>query len=266
MKKLILIPFLLIFTLTYSFSNENVKTNTQNTISTQENNNTDDEFNDDFDEEFNEAKDDFDPLSGYNRVMTDFNDFVYINVLDPTAKGYAYVVPQEARVGVNNIIQNLLYPVRLLNNLLQLKFENAATETGRFILNSTFGLAGIIDVAGNEFGWEQKDEDFGQTLAFYGVGEGFHVVLPLLGPSNLRDMSTLVVDAYVSPLSDLGRSDIKYKIPTNTEKTVGLSVFRAVNKVSLHPDEYQNIKKDAIDLYPFLKEVYNQSREKKIKE
>lgn len=263
MKKLILIPFLLVLFTSVLFSDDKTNLNTSNTIQTEKNVS---DFDDEFNDEFNEPEEDFDPLSGYNRAMTHFNDFVYINMLEPTAKGYAYVVPEPARVGISNVIQNLLYPVRLLNNLLQLKFENAATETGRFLINSTFGLAGIMDVAKDNLDWQQKDEDFGQTLAFYGVGEGFHIVLPLLGPSNLRDMTSLVVDGYVSPLTEFGSSDIKYKIPNNTEKSVGLSVFSVVNTTSLHLGEYESLKKDAIDLYPFLKEVYNQNREKEIKE
>lgn len=264
MKKSILIAFLFVFMSSISYAEEIKQNNTTNNTNIEKQ--STDDFDDEFSEDFKEPEEDFDPLSGYNRGMTVFNDYVYVNVLSPASKGYAYVVPEPARVGISNVFQNLLFPVRFINNLLQLKFENAATETGRFLINSTFGLLGIMDVAKDNIGWEQKDEDFGQTLGFYGVGEGFHVVLPFLGPSNLRDMTSLLTDSYVNPLVEFGRSDIKYKIPNNTEKTIGLSVFRIVNTTSLHQGEYESLKKDAIDLYPFLKEVYNQNREKLIKE
>lgn len=226
-----------------------------------------DEFDGEFDEEFTEeVKEVFDPLSGYNRVMTKFNDIVYINVLDPVARGYAYVVPKGARAGISNFTDNLMFPVRFSNNLLQLKFKNASEELGRFVVNTIFGLGGFVDTAKTELGWVKHDEDFGQTLGFYGVGEGFHVVLPLLGPSNLRDMVGLTADSYVSALSTTGSSDIKYKIPNNTLENVGIMAGQTINATSLNLGLYQSLKKDAYDLYPFLRDLYNQRRNSLIKE
>lgn len=220
---------------------------------------------DSFEDEFKTSKKEvYDPLEGYNRTMTTFNDFVYLNILEPTAKGYATVVPEPARVGVSNFIYNLKFPIRFLNNLLQLKFENAFKEVGRFTLNTAFGLLGFLDPATNQLHMEKYNEDFGQTLGYFGVGEGFHVVLPFLGPSNLRDIVGLAADGYISPLTDT--SALNYKIPDRSEKSLAISVFSAVNKVSLNIGKYENIKKDAIDLYPFLRDTYNQKREKEIRE
>jgi len=221
----------------------------------------------DFSDEFNDEKlEVFDPLSGYNRVMTSFNDKVYIYVFDPVTRGYTAVMPEVARTGVSNFLDNLLFPIRFVNNLLQFKFENSAEELGRFLINSTFGLLGFMDPASEHLGWEAHDEDFGQTLGFYGVGSGFHIVLPILGPSNLRDSLGLVADGYVSPLNNFGDSDLKYKIPNNGEETIYISTSKNINKNSFHLGRYQDLKKDALDLYPFLRNIYEQKRKNEIKE
>lgn len=221
--------------------------------------------NENFDDEFEDNETEvYDPMSGYNRVMTSFNDKFFIYIVRPTAQGYAYVVPEPARIGISNFIENLLFPIRFVNNLLQLKFKNSLEELGRFTINSTIGLAGFIDVAKNEYHLDKHDEDFGQTLGFWGVGSGFHVVMPFLGPSNLRDIAGLSVDAYLDPTFSL--EERKYRIPDNLEKSLGIVALRVVNKTSLHLGEYENLKKDAIDLYPFLRDIYEQKRDNEIKE
>lgn len=226
-----------------------------------------DDFTDEFEDEFSQTQVEiFDPLSGYNRVMTSFNDGVYTYALSPVASGYTYIFPQTVRVGISNFFSNLLFPLRFVNNLLQLKFENSVEELGRFLINTTFGLAGFMDPAKTELGWEAHDEDFGQTLGHYGVGEGFHVVLPFLGPSNLRDIVGLAADGYISPISTTGSSDIAYKIPNNSLENIGIITTTTVNSISLRLGQYESIKKDALDLYPFLRDVYNQARKKQIEE
>ena len=229
-----------------------------------------DEFNEDFGDEFDgdyeKAEEIFDPLSGYNRVMTTFNDKVFIYALNPTAKGYAYVLPKTVRSGVSNFFNNLMFPLRFINNLLQFKFQNSVEELGRFLINTTFGLAGFMDPAKTELGWKQHNEDFGQTLGFYGVGEGFHVVIPFLGPSNLRDIVGLAADSYTSPLSTTGASDIKYKIPDTQIQSLAITTAGTVNATSLRLGLYESIKKDSYDLYPYLRDLYNQRRNTLIKE
>lgn len=239
-----------------------LKNTTQSTSKKQ----IDDDFSDGFDEDFAKVKEVFDPLSGYNRVMTTFNDKVFIYVLNPTAKGYAYILPQTVRSGVSNFFNNLLFPLRFTNNLLQLKFQNSLEELGRFLLNTTFGLAGFMDPAKTEYGWQAHDEDFGQTLGFYGVGEGFHIVLPFLGPSNLRDLVGLAADSYVSPLSNTGASDIRYKIPNNLTQSLAITAGETINATSLRLGLYESLKKDAFDLYPYFRDLYNQRRNTLIKE
>ena len=228
---------------------------------------TNDDFSQEFDSEFsNKSKEIFDPLSAYNRAITTFNDKVYLNVLVPVSKGYAYVVPETARIGIDNFFENLKFPIRFVNNVLQLKFQNSSEELGRFLINSLWGLGGFMDLATSELKMKAHKEDFGQTLGYYGLGEGIPVVLPLLGPSNIRDMIGIVGDGILSPTSSLAQNSLEYKIPNNTLESLGIKTYEVVNNTSLNPDQYETIKKDALDLYPFLRDIYTQSRQKQIEE
>jgi len=227
----------------------------------QEAEDTTQEFGGEFEEEFEAQEIDnaFDPLSGYNRSMTTFNDKMIIYALNPVSEAYAAVIPQPLRIGLSNFIKNINYPVRLVNNLLQGKFQNVSDETERFIVNSTVGLAGLMDPAQTYMHIPAHKEDFGQTLGYYGVGSGFHIVLPFLGPSNLRDLAGLTLDAYASPLVNI-RGLENYKIPQNLEQSLGIVAIHMINQTSLNLGQYESIKKDAIDLYPFLKDIYEQKR------
>ncbi|NCB11044.1 MAG: VacJ family lipoprotein, partial [Erysipelotrichia bacterium] len=222
---------------------------------------------DDFDLEFKDKTNEvFDPLSGYNRLMTTFNDKLFVNVLVPVANGYAYVVPQTARTGIENFFDNIRFPIRFVNNLLQLKFENASEELGRFLINTLWGLGGFMDLATSELNMKAHKEDFGQTLGFYGVGEGFHIVLPFFGPSNVRDTIGLTADSIVSPVSSMGKNTLDYKITDNALQLATIKAFDVVNSTSLNPNQYQTLKKDALDLYPFLRDIYTQARKRQIQE
>jgi len=221
-----------------------------------------------FDSEFassdKKTKNELDPLSGYNRVMTNINDYFYINIMDPIAKTYKAVLPKPLRKGIANIFDNLMFPLRLVNNLLQFKFKNSYTETQRFLLNSTIGLAGFMDIANDKFHIKQKQEDFGQTLGFYGVGSGFYIVWPLLGPSNVRDTIGLITDGIANPMTYMPNRG--YNVFDNSSQSIGAKALDIINFSSLHVGEYQKLKKDAIDLYPFLKNIYEQRRKKQISE
>ncbi len=186
-------------------------------------------------------KDDKDPLEPYNRLMTSFNDTLYMNVLNPIAKGYAKVLPEDIRVGISNFIHNITFPIRFVNNILQFKVNYAAEELGRFTVNSTIGILGFMDPAKEKFNLQKREEDFGQTLGYYGIGEGVHIVLPIYGPSNLRDTIGLFADGYIDPLSNIG--DLKYKIPDRFEKSLGITAFRTLNSTSLNLGKYENLKK-----------------------
>lgn len=223
---------------------------------------SDDEF-DEFADEM-EAEPIYDPLSGYNRIMTDINDKLYVNLLTPVAKGYKSVVHLEIRKSVSNFFSNLYFPIRAVNNLLQGKFKNASEETGRFIINTTLGVAGLFDPAKSKFDLNAHEEDFGQTLGFYGVGSGVHIVLPLLGPSNLRDAISLVPDSYLSPIDYTSRD--YFTLTDTTKEYIAVKTYEYVNEFSLDIELYENLKKDAVDLYPYLRDIYEQRREKQIKE
>ncbi len=217
-----------------------------------------DEFDDEFDEDEVEVND---PFSGYNRSMTYFNDVVYTNVLIPVSTGYSEVVHVEIRQGISNMFSNLVFPVRFVNNVLQLKFDNALEETGRFLINSTIGLLGFFDPAKEELEWQAHNEDFGQTLGFYGVGPGPHVVLPFLGPSNIRDAFSIIPDSMLNPTSEYF-----YDLPFDSSNGIVLNGVFYINKASLHLGEYESLKKDAIDFYPFMRDLYEQNRINEIKE
>jgi len=226
-----------------------------------------DEAKDEFEDEFSEDAEAIilDPLSGYNSLMTSFNDKVFTYALNPISKGYAYITPEPVRESLANFIHNLQFPIRFVNNLLQGKFQNTSDELERFIVNSTVGLGGLFDPAASYMKIPVHNEDFGQTLGHYGVGAGFHIVLPFLGPSNVRDVIGLTADGYTSPLVYQNGLE-KYKIPENYGQAIGIKGFEILNKNSLHLGAYESLKKDAIDLYPFLRDVYEQKRTADIKE
>lgn len=138
-----------------------------------------------------------DPWEPFNRKVFSFNDFLDRWLLKPVARGYRAIMPQFLDDGVTNFFSNLGEPINLLNSIFQLKPDAAMTATGRFLFNTTFGLGGFFDVAGR-MGLPAHQEDFGQTLGYWGVGTGPYLVLPFLGPSDVRDASGLAVD-YFSP-------------------------------------------------------------------
>ena len=281
--RLFLLIFLLTGTLLFgakSIDQNSTAQNSAQTVSSEQESVTSESEDDSFAEEFDEDEFEadafgdefsedpeaelFDPLSGYNRFMTGFNDGLYVYVLDPVLiKGYNYI-PEPARVSVNNFFENLYYPVSLVNNVLQLKVSHSGTETLRFVINSTLGVLGLFDPASSWFGFEAHKEDFGQTLGHYGVGGGFHIVLPFFGPTNLRDLSGDFIDFYVNPIYYV---DIRrYNIVNNTYQSWALITYKEFNKISLYTKEYENVRKDALDLYPFIRDLYEQNREKLIKE
>lgn len=226
-----------------------------------------DEEDDDFGDEFDEFEEEFgdadasemsDPLEGYNRAMTVFNDRLYFWVLKPVASGYRWAVPEGARRGINRFFTNLMYPVRAVNNLLQGKVKNTGEETLRFVTNSTIGLFGFFDPARDWFGLEPHDEDFGQTLGKWGVGAGPHIVLPFFGPRNLRDALSMYPDSkYLDP---------KTNYVEGIENQVAVFAFDTVNETSLRIGEYESLKADAVDFYKFLRDSYEQMRIREIEE
>ncbi len=218
-----------------------------------------DELDDDlFDENFDDTKlvsDIADPLYYFNYAIYSFNDFLYFAALKPLAKGYKAITPVGMRKGVRNFFHNLLFPVRFVNSLLQGKVKDAGTEVGIFLINTTFGLAGVHPVAQNDFGLNTSNEDLGQTLGSYSIGNGFYLVLPILGPSTLRDTVGLVGDSFLTP--------VNYVDPW--EARLGIKAFDTINSVSFRLGDYEALKEAAFDPYITFKDAYIQNRNEKIK-
>jgi len=198
-----------------------------------------------------------DPWEPFNRAMFTFNDRLYFWVLKPVAEGYSAVLPEPARVSVGNFFSNLRSPIRFANCLLQANFIGAATELFRFMLNSTIGLAGLFDPAGGEeIGLLRQVEDFGQTLGSYGIGQGFYIVWPFLGPSSPRDTLGSVGDYFAYPIS--------YLDPWYVWTAV--RGYQAINDTSLSIGDYEAMKEAAIDPYLAIRNAYIQYRQKKVEE
>ncbi|MFQ5963720.1 MAG: VacJ family lipoprotein [Candidatus Scalinduaceae bacterium] len=201
-----------------------------------------------------------DPIQPYNRAIFTFNDKLYYHAIRPMYKGYNKVVPEKARIGVRNFFTNIKMPIRFFNCLFQGKFKGAGTEALRFVINSTVGGIGFSDPAKKHFHLEIQEEDFGQTLGHYKVGQGAFIEWPLLGPSNLRDTIGLVGDAALNPLTIVS-------FVVTPFVTSGAGVYNEFNEVSLDKGEaYENIVEPAIDPYIAVQDAYTQNRAKKIKE
>jgi phospholipid-binding lipoprotein MlaA len=197
-----------------------------------------------------------DPLEPVNRAFFQFNDKFYFWVLKPAAIGYKTVIPQYGRVGVRNFFSNLTTPIRLVNCLLQINFKGAGNETVRFLLNTTFGLVGFLDIAKKELDIEKSEEDFGQTLGFWGIGSVIYIDWPILGPSSLRDTGGFIGDLFLDPRTYVFNSPIVYVV-----RPVEL-----VNETSLRIGEYEDLKRAALDPYIALKDAYHQYRQNKIRQ
>jgi phospholipid-binding lipoprotein MlaA len=194
-----------------------------------------------------------DPLEGLNRGVYKFNDVADKALIKPVATAYKTVTPSPVRKGFNNFFSNLGSITTVLNDLLQFKFASAFTDAGRFVINSTFGLAGFIDVAGMDKIPNHK-EDFGQTLGYWGVGNGPYLVLPFLGPSTVRDTSGLVFDTFTS-------DPIQY--PHNIGQVPLTNQLRAaqiIDKRTELLDAGELVDSASLDPYSFLRDAYLQRR------
>ena len=190
-----------------------------------------------------------DPIERVNRGIYRFNVFADTWVLRPVARGYQWVFPPLMRTGFNNFFENLNTPVDALNGFLQGKFRQGFSDVGRFLMNTTFGLAGFLDPA-THAGLNKHDEDFGQTLGVWGVPEGPYIMVPLFGPRTFRSGIGNVVDLFTSPLYSIDESSIRWGLfiayQIHTRSTL-LGVDRQV--------------KEAFDPYAFIRDAYLQNRE-----
>ena len=221
------------------------------------------------------AGEEYDPWEPMNANIFEFNRQVDRFVLKPVAKGYNFVMPDLVQVGISNIFSNLRFAPRFLNNVFQGKLKGAGIEMGRFLINSTVGLAGFFDLA-KHVDLVTPDEDLGQTLGFYGVKPGPYLVLPLLPPFTVRDFVGYVGDVFLNPINWLVVPIIEVNnVPsviahrnrmTSSIIQTGSRVGEVINERSRNLEKYQGVEEATLDLYAAVRNAYLQNRARAIQE
>ena len=207
-----------------------------------------------------------DPLEKMNRGIFAFNEGLDRYALEPVATAWDYVLPGFVQEGIENFFQNLDMPVVLANDVLQAKPAAAFEDVARFFFNSTLGIAGIFDVA-TRVGIPDNDEDFGQTMGYWGVPPGPYLVVPILGPYTLRDGVGEIADSTATAYAywNLLWFDV---VGLNTYETTGASIgtrgVRLLNLRAIYLEEIENSRKDAFDYYAFVRNAYLQNRQAKV--
>ena len=217
-----------------------------------------DEQNLDYDDDpFAEAKVTIaDPIEPLNRISYLVNDKLYYWAIKPVANVYKWIFPEPARISVKQFYFNVKFPIRFINCLLQADFSGAGIEFGRFTINTIWGIGGLLDpAAAGEIKLEKQDTDFGQTLGMYGIGHGFYILWPVLGPSSPRDSVDIAGEYFLDPLSYFG--------PWYTG--IGIRPFKIINNASLVIGEYESLQEAALDPYVAIRDAYAQYRAKAIK-
>jgi phospholipid-binding lipoprotein MlaA len=217
----------------------------------------------------------YDPWEPLNTKIFEVNRQLDRWILKPVAKGYDFIMPNPAQIGVSNFFYNARFVPRLVNNVLQGKFRGAGIEVGRFLVNTTAGVAGFIDWA-SDLDLKTPEEDLGQTLGFYGVKPGPYLVLPLYPPFTVRDFVGYVGDIFLNPIYWLALpvieiGDIPSAIPHHNRTTTSLILFTAkatevVNDRSLNLEKFQGVEESTVDLYSAVRNAYLQKRAKAIQE
>jgi phospholipid-binding lipoprotein MlaA len=198
-----------------------------------------------------------DPFELLNRFTFAFNMALDTLVFQPVAATYRFFLPAEVRNSVRNTVRNLRSPLILINDVLQGEMERAETTLVRFLVNSTMGVLGLFDVAA-DMGYPYHDEDFGQTLGAHGMGEGFYLVLPVLGPSNPRDGIGILVDIYLDPMFYAAEAaDIEDFLLART-------LAEGIDKRARNIETIEDLKRDSIDFYARVRSLYRQSRANEI--
>jgi phospholipid-binding lipoprotein MlaA len=193
----------------------------------------------------------YDPLEPMNRLFFEINDDLYVWVVKPLTRGYSRIFPLELRECFGNFFLNLGFPVNLLNTLLQGDLRLTAVVVERFMINTTLGVGGLVDVAASEFDIGPHRADFGQTLGRWGVGEGAFIYWPFLGPSNIRDTIGLAADTFVKPLPYIYEDTLIDIAVYSTER---------INALSLNPDLYDDMKRFSLDPYVAVRQAYSDYR------
>ncbi len=196
-----------------------------------------------------------DPLEPMNRGIFWFNEQLDRWILEPVAIGYDFVLPERAQDSVGNFFDNLRFPVVLANDVLQGKLRQAGVDVGRFGINTTVGILGLFDPA-TGWGLEASDEDFGQTLGRWGVGPGPYLVIPIFGPSGLRDLLATPVDGVFSV--------VNYVV--DTPIVLGARGLQAINTRARFLEEVRENRKMAFDYYVFIRDAYRDLRQNQVED
>ena len=195
-----------------------------------------------------------DPIEPWNRFWFGFNDKLYMGVGKPFSKAYTTIIPKYGRDRIENAYHNFLFPARFVNAVLQLRPDMASRELGRFLINSTFGLGGLYDLAAAKPDMAPQKLDFGQTLGVWGFGHGFYIVLPFVGPSSLRDSVGLAADVAAQPTTYLTEMPIVL--------TLAVGGVGRVNRFPEMIDIYEELKRSSIEPYTAARDAYVQLRAK----
>ena len=198
-----------------------------------------------------------DPFEGYNRFMFDFNEGFYDNLMEPVVRGYRDTVNEGVRMGISNIFDNAMAPLKLVSSFLQGDLDKTGRVIGRTIINTTLGLGGMFDVADKAFGIEDVNEDLDQALGSWGVPTGPYVVLPLFGPSSVRNIFGRVGGIFLSPT---------YHFAPGVEVGGGLTVTDQINDTSFIVDDIEQLEVSTIDKYESVRDFYGQYRDGLLKE
>ena len=210
-----------------------------------------------FAEDIDEIWDPFEPV---NRLVFKLNDGSYTYILKPIAESYDVVVPDTVQTGISNFFSNIGYPIYLVSDVIQLKFTQAAQHTARFALNSTLGIAGLVDVA-KDLELEHHEEDFGTALGFWGVPHGPYIVIPFLGMSTLRDAVGLSVDGLLLDPLSYNRYFNVLSANEDTFLTLVTTSLEAVNGLVGNIKAIEAARQASVDYYLFAQGAYYQHRE-----
>lgn len=195
-----------------------------------------------------------DPFRPFNRAVFEFNDWLDGHALEPAARGWDYVVPDPVQTSIGHFFENLLFPIRFANDLLQAEIDPAVFTLSRFVVNTTVGVAGFFDPA-STMELPGHRANFGQTLGKWGVPAGPYLVLPLLGSSDIRDTTGLIVDGY------LGVATFFVDVPI----LIGSAALNSVNRRALALEEVESARDASLDLYAAARDAYFQQREELVK-
>ena len=196
----------------------------------------------------------YDPWEAVNQPVFTFNLKLDEYVLRPVASGYDTIMPDAGQRSIDRFFKNLGILPRFANSLLQGKLGGASREVGRFAVNTTLGGIGLFDVADDMFGWKSSDEDFGQTLATYGVSSGPYLMLPFYGPSTLRDTFGFAVDSAMNPMNYL------LSLTQSIAIQGGLTIGNAVSSRSMNLELFRDVDRFSLDLYAAVQDAYLQRR------